>query len=108
GASAFAHKAGLHASAVAKDPSFYEHIDPALVGNARDVLVSDQAGRSNLLLRFAEMGMAVAPSGDQVAEILGAIKERESRGYAYDGASASFELLVRRTMGELPEYFRLL
>jgi 2-isopropylmalate synthase len=107
GASAFAHKAGLHASAVAKSPSFYEHIDPALVGNARDVLVSDQAGRSNLLHRFKEMGVDLHPSSERVGEILGVIKEREAKGYAYDGASASFELLVRRTIGEVPDYFRL-
>src|SRR3712207_3954014 len=94
GASAFAHKAGLHASAVAKDPSFYEHLDPALVGNARDILVSDQAGRANLLRRFAEMGLALEPGPEETADLLGLIKEREAAGFAYDGASASFELLV--------------
>ena len=107
GAAAFAHKAGLHAHAVAKDPAFYEHIDPALVGNMRDVIVSDQAGRSNLLLRFKDMGVEVQPRGEQVTAILAAIKEREAQGYSYDGAAASFELLVRRTLGELPDYFRL-
>lgn len=108
GASAFAHKAGLHASAVAKDPVYYEHIDPALVGNARDILVSDQAGRSNLLFRFAEMGLDVDPDPAQTAELLSVIKDREARGWAYDGATASFELLVRRTLGEVPDYFDLL
>ena len=107
GASAFAHKAGLHASAVAKDPSFYEHIDPALVGNERDILVSDQAGRSNLLHRFAEMGLAIEPTAEQTSEFLGAIKQREAEGYAYDAAAASFAVLVRRTLGDLPDYFRL-
>jgi 2-isopropylmalate synthase len=107
GASAFAHKAGLHAHAVAKDPSFYEHIDPALVGNERDVLVSDQAGRSNLLMRLKEMGVEVQPRGEQVTALLASIKEREALGYSYDGASASFELLVRRALGELPDYFKL-
>jgi 2-isopropylmalate synthase len=108
GASAFAHKAGLHASAVAKNPRFYEHLDPALVGNMREVLVSDQAGRSNLLSRFAEMGLAVSPTDDQVQDLLRLIKEREAEGWAYDGAAASFEVLVRRSLGLLPNYFELL
>lgn len=108
GASAFAHKAGLHASAVAKDPVFYEHVDPALVGNTRDILVSDQAGRSNLLFRFAEMGLDIDPDPAQTAELLAVIKDREARGWAYDGATASFELLVRRTLGQVPDYFDLL
>ena len=76
GASAFAHKAGLHASAVAKSPHFYEHIDPALVGNTRDVLVSDQAGRANLMFRFAEMGLDVDPDPEQTAELLAADQGR--------------------------------
>ncbi len=108
GASAFAHKAGLHAAAIAKDPAFYEHVDPALVGNSRDVLVSDQAGRSNLLARFKDMGLDVDPDPDQTAELLATIKERESRGFSYDGAAASFELLVRRVLGEVPDYFDLM
>ncbi len=108
GASAFAHKGGLHASAVLKDPSFYEHIDPELVGNSRDILVSDQAGRSNLLRRFEEMGIELEISPDQVREVLAIIKEGEARGYAYDAASASFELLVRRVLGQVPDYFDLL
>jgi 2-isopropylmalate synthase len=108
GASAFAHKAGLHAAAVAKDPRYYEHIDPALVGNARDVLISDQAGRSNLMLRFQEMGLDLDPDPEQTATLLNVIKEREARGWAYDGAAASFELLVRRTLGGVPDYFDLL
>src|SRR3954452_3024819 len=108
GASAFAHKAGLHASAVAKAPSFYEHIDPALVGNARDVLVSDQAGRSNLLQRFAEMGLSIDPDPEATADLLSLIKEREAGGFAYDGAPASFELLVRRRLGLVRDYFETL
>jgi 2-isopropylmalate synthase len=108
GASAFAHKAGLHASAVAKDPSFYEHIDPALVGNARDVLVSDQAGRSNLLQRFAEMGLSIDPDPEATADLLNVLKEREAGGFAYDGAPASFELLVRRRLGLVRDYFETL
>ena len=108
GASAFAHKAGLHASAVAKSPAFYEHIDPALVGNARDILVSDQAGRANLMFRFAEMGLDVDPDPEQTAELLALIKEREAKGWVYDGATASFEVLVRRALGQVPDYFDLL
>jgi 2-isopropylmalate synthase len=108
GASDFAHKAGLHASAVAKDPALYEHVDPALVGNARDILMSDQAGRANLLFRLAEMGLDMTPDALQAAELLAVIKDREARGWAYDGATASFELLVRRTMGEVPHFFDLL
>ena len=107
GASAFAHKAGLHASAIAKSPRFYEHLDPAAVGNAREVLLSDQAGRSNLLARFAEMGLAVSPSEEQVHELLRVLKERESEGWSYDGAAASFEVLALATLGLLPDYFEL-
>ncbi len=108
GANAFAHKGGLHASAVSKDPRYYEHVDPALVGNQRDILVSDQAGRSNLLQRFAEMGLDVEPAPDEVAALLATIKEREAKGFSYDGASASFEILVRRTLGRLADHFELL
>ncbi|MCB1991456.1 MAG: citramalate synthase [Geminicoccaceae bacterium] len=108
GANAFAHKGGLHASAVSKDPRYYEHVDPALVGNQRDILVSDQAGRSNLMQRFAEMGLEIEPAPDEVAALLATIKEREARGFSYDGASASFEILVRRTLGRLADHFELL
>ncbi|MFO1040010.1 MAG: citramalate synthase [Geminicoccaceae bacterium] len=108
GASAFAHKAGLHASAVARDPSFYEHVDPAVVGNSREVLVSDQAGRANLLQRFHEMGLEIEPDAQATADLLSLIKEREAHGFAYDGAAASFEMLVRRSLGQVPDYFQLL
>ncbi|MCB1969685.1 MAG: citramalate synthase [Geminicoccaceae bacterium] len=108
GANAFAHKGGLHASAVLKDPGFYEHVNPALVGNQRDILVSDQAGRSNLLRRFEEMNLAIEPSDEQVSTILSTIKEREAHGFSYDGASASFELLVREALGQRLDYFELL
>jgi 2-isopropylmalate synthase len=108
GANAFAHKGGLHASAVLKHPGFYEHIEPALVGNARDILVSDQAGRANLTQRFADMGLEEAPDAEAMAELLATIKERESRGFTYDGASASFELLVRRGLGQIADAFELL
>ena len=93
---------------MAKSPAFYEHIDPALVGNARDVLVSDQAGRANLMFRFAEMGLDVDPDPEQTAALLALIKEREAEGWVYDGAAASFEVLVRRALGQVPDYFELL
>jgi 2-isopropylmalate synthase len=106
GACAFTHKAGLHASAVAKDPSSYEHVPPEAVGNRRHVAVSDQAGRANLLTRLAEIGLAV-PEESQLSDLLGAVKEREANGYAYEGAEASFELLARRALGQVPDFFCL-
>jgi 2-isopropylmalate synthase len=105
GASAFAHKAGLHASAIAKDPSTYEHVDPALVGNSRIVPMSNQAGQSNLRQRLAEAGLDVPRDHPALPRILETVKEKESRGYAYDTAQASFELLARRELGTLPAYF---
>ena len=105
GESAFAHKGGLHVSAVEKDPSTYEHIDPEKVGNRRHVVVSDQSGRSNILARFREIGIEVDPKDARVARLLETLKEREFNGYAYDGAEASFELLARRALGTVPDYF---
>ncbi|HEY1709927.1 MAG TPA: citramalate synthase [Rhizomicrobium sp.] len=105
GPSAFAHKGGLHSSAVQKDPKTYEHVAPELVGNARKILVSDQAGRSNLLARLAEIGIDVDAKDPRIARLLEDIKQREFLGYAYDGAEASFELLARRALGQVPQYF---
>ncbi|GAA6189424.1 citramalate synthase [Litorivita sp. NS0012-18] len=107
GASAFAHKAGLHASAILKDPSTYEHIDPALVGNARIIPMSNQAGQSNLRRRLSEAGIEVAAGDPALARILDRIKEREAMGYTYDSAQASFELLARQELGRMPEYFEV-
>ena len=107
GDSAFAHKGGLHVSAVAKNPSLYEHIDPALVGNVRHVVVSDQAGRANVLARFKEIGLTVDPKDERVAKLVEQVKQREYDGYAYDGAEASFELMARRALETVPVYFRL-
>ncbi len=107
GESAFAHKGGLHVSAVTKDPRSYEHIEPELVGNRRHVVVSDQAGKSNLITRLRECGIEIDPSSDKLTRLLEAVKEREFVGYAYDGAEASFELLARRALGTVPEYFKL-
>ncbi|SMY07982.1 citramalate synthase [Flavimaricola marinus] len=105
GASAFAHKAGLHASAIAKDPTTYEHIDPALVGNMRIVPMSNQAGQSNLRVRLADAGLELDKGDPALLRILDRIKEREGQGYAYDTAQASFELLARAEMGRLPSFF---
>jgi 2-isopropylmalate synthase len=107
GASAFAHKGGLHVSAVEKDARCYEHIDPAQVGNRRQILVSDQAGRSNVLSRLREIGLEVDPDEPKVARVVEEVKLREFKGYAYDGAGASFELLARRLLHRVPDYFRL-
>ncbi|MCB1398763.1 MAG: citramalate synthase [Rhodobacteraceae bacterium] len=107
GASAFAHKAGLHASAILKDPSTYEHVDPALVGNTRLIPMSNQAGQSNLRARLASAGIEVDPKDPRLARILEVIKEREDQGYSYDGAQASFELVARRELGLLPDYFEV-
>jgi 2-isopropylmalate synthase len=105
GASAFAHKAGLHASAILKDPTTYEHIPPEAVGNARVIPMSNQAGQSNLRARLIAAGIDVAAGDARLGEILDQIKQREDQGYAYDGAQASFELLARRTLGLMPVFF---
>ncbi|ETD85580.1 citramalate synthase [Rhodobacter capsulatus] len=107
GASAFAHKAGLHASAILKDPSTYEHVAPETVGNTRLIPMSNQAGQSNLRARLAAMGIAVDPKDPRLAQILDEIKAREDRGYAYDGAQASFELVARRVLGLCPQFFEI-
>ncbi|MFT5488187.1 MAG: 2-isopropylmalate synthase [Paracoccaceae bacterium] len=107
GESAFAHKGGLHVSAVEKDPATYEHIDPALVGNERHIVVSDQSGRSNILARFREIGFDIDPKNPELPRLLEIVKEREFEGYAYDGAEASFELLARRTLGAVPQFYDL-
>ncbi|MEI9995207.1 MAG: citramalate synthase [Rhizomicrobium sp.] len=105
GPSAFAHKGGLHSSAVAKDPRTYEHVPPETVGNVRKILVSDQAGRSNLLARLSESGIDLDAKDPRIARLLEDLKQREFLGYAYDGAEASFELLARRVLGQVPDYF---
>ncbi len=107
GASAFAHKAGLHASAILKDPATYEHVDPALIGNERVIPMSNQAGQSNLRARLVAAGIEVRPGDPRLGRILEIVKEREAQGYAYDGAQASFELLARRELGLLPVFFEV-
>jgi 2-isopropylmalate synthase len=105
GESAFAHKGGLHVSAVQKNPATYEHVPPEAVGNRRKILVSDQAGRSNILARLEEIGIDVSPKDPRVSRLLDEVKDREFLGYSYDGAEASFELLARRALGLVPEFF---
>ncbi len=107
GASAFAHKAGLHASAILKDPTTYEHVVPESVGNARIIPMSNQAGQSNLRKRLVDMGLEVAPKDPALSAILDRIKAREADGYSYDTAQASFELLAREELGLLPEFFEV-
>jgi 2-isopropylmalate synthase len=108
GKSAFATKAGIHASALAKEPETYEHVSPETVGNRRRILVSDQAGKSNLLAELQRIGMAVAKDDARLDALLREVKEREAQGYAYDGADASFELLARRMLGGVPHFFDVL
>ncbi|NBO19270.1 MAG: citramalate synthase, partial [Proteobacteria bacterium] len=108
GAAAFAHKGGLHVSAMAKDSTSYEHIRPELVGNHRTVLVSDKAGKSNILDRIKQFGIAVDGDDERVGALVSEVKNREKIGYAYEGAEASFELLARRVLGSVPEYFEIL
>ncbi len=105
GSAAFAHKGGLHVSAMAKDSTSYEHINPALVGNERAILVSDKSGKSNITQRLAKMGIRLASDHPQIARLVSEVKERETQGYAYEGAEASFELLVRGLLERVPEYF---
>ncbi|MCK9992982.1 MAG: 2-isopropylmalate synthase [Alphaproteobacteria bacterium] len=107
GASAFAHKGGLHVSAMAKNTRTYEHVDPESIGNRRRILVSDQAGKSNLIAELETIGIIADPKDRRLNRLLEIVKQREFLGYSYDGATASFELLVRRLLGEIPEYFRV-
>ncbi|MGB8709714.1 MAG: citramalate synthase [Methyloceanibacter sp.] len=105
GESAFAHKGGIHVSAVQKDPRTYEHVPPEAVGNRRRLLVSDQGGRSNILAELDRIGIAVPKNDPRVARLLDEVKEREANGYAYEAADASFELLARRILGNVPQFF---
>jgi 2-isopropylmalate synthase len=107
GASAFATKAGIHASALAKDPATYEHVEPESVGNRRRVMVSDQGGKSNFLAELSRRGIDVAKDDPRLDTLIALVKEQESQGYAYEGADASFELLARRTLGTVPDFFRV-
>jgi 2-isopropylmalate synthase len=107
GEAAFATKAGIHASAILKEPQTYEHVAPESVGNRRRVLVSDQAGKSNLVYELERLGVPFNRDDARVARLLEEVKAREAVGYAYEGADASFELLARRLLGEVPRYFEV-
>ena len=107
GDAAFAHKGGLHVSAIQKDTRSYEHISPDLVGNRRHIVVSDQSGRANVLALLQDVGVVIDPDHPQIPRLVEEVKEREFNGYTYDGAEASFELMARRALGEVPEYFRV-
>ncbi len=105
GESAFATKAGIHASAIMKEPATYEHVAPERVGNRRKLLVSDQSGRSNVLAELDRIGLAIDKDDPRVTRLLDEVKEREALGYAYEAADASFDLLARRLLGQVPHYF---
>ncbi len=108
GASAFAHKGGLHVSAVIKNAKSYEHIEPESVGNRRHILVSNQAGKSNILQRLNDIGMDGASYPDsKIRALIESVKTLENQGFSYDSAEASFELLARGILDTVPEYFRL-
>ena len=104
GLSSFAHKAGLHASAIKVDPNLYQHIDPTDVGNDMRMLVSDMAGRANIQLKGEELGFDLSDR-DLAAKITDQVKDAEAAGYTYEAADASFELLLRRELDQLPEFF---
>ncbi len=100
GSGAFAHKAGLHASAIKVDPDLYQHVDPKSVGNDMRMLVSDMAGRATVELKSRELGVDLSGDSEGLARVLARVKELEQRGYTFDAADASFELLLRRLLGQ--------
>lgn len=108
GDSAFAHKAGIHVSAVRKHPETYEHIRPELVGNSQRVLVSDLAGKSNILRKASEFGIKLDPDSPQVQDIVTELKELENQGFQFEGAEASFELLMKKAIGLHRRFFDLI
>ena len=107
GAAAFSHKGGLHVSAVQKDPKTYEHINPEEVGNTRNIVVSDQSGKSNIISRLKTIGVNIQENDPKIKKLLEEVKDREFIGYSYDGADASFELLARRINGEIPRFISI-
>ncbi|UVK38051.1 citramalate synthase [Mesorhizobium sp. AR10] len=107
GASAFATKAGIHASALAKEPATYEHVEPHAVGNRRRVMVSDQGGKANFLAELKRRGIDMPKDDHRLDALISVVKEREAEGYAYEGADASFELLARRMLHGVPEFFNV-
>ena len=107
GASAFSHKGGIHVSAVQKDPKTYEHISPNLVGNMRNIVISDQSGKSNILSRLEKLNIKIDKNDPNIQKILDEVKDREFIGYSYDGADASFELLSRRLLGQVKNFIKI-
>ncbi|GIL03193.1 MAG: citramalate synthase [Alphaproteobacteria bacterium] len=107
GASAFATKAGIHASAILKEPATYEHVEPQAVGNRRRLMVSDQGGKSNFIAELARRGIAVDRDDHRLDRLIAIVKEREAQGWAYEAAEASFEILARRTLGTVPDFFKV-
>ncbi|WP_274629447.1 citramalate synthase [Arvimicrobium flavum] len=107
GASAFATKAGIHASALLKEPKTYEHVPPESVGNRRKVMVSDQGGKANFIAELNRRGIDVPKSDTRLDALIAIVKEREAQGYAYEGADASFELLARRMLHTVPDFFNV-
>jgi len=105
GENAFATKAGIHASAILKDPTTYEHVTPEAIGNRRKVMVSDQAGKSNVLAELERLGIVADKNDPRLVYLLEEVKRREAIGYSYESADASFALLARRMLGKVPEYF---
>jgi 2-isopropylmalate synthase len=105
GAAAFAHKAGLHASAIKVAPLMYNHLDPAVVGNDQRILVTEMAGRASVELKSAELGVDVTSRPDVVSKVVARVKDREAAGWSYEAADASFELLLRDELGERTDLF---
>jgi len=108
GENAFSHKGGIHVSAVMKNPTTYEHIDPHLIGNKRSILVSELSGKSNILYKAKEMGINLSENEVILKEIVKKIKELENKGYQYEAATGSFDLLLRKFLGKYPEFFKIL
>lgn len=107
GVNAFAHKGGVHVSAVEKNAKSYEHITPESVGNKRQIVMSNQAGRANVLRHLKDVGIEVNPKDEKISKLVKEVKERERQGYTYDGADASFEILARRILDKVPLFFRM-
>lgn len=107
---AFAHKGGLHVSAITKNPKSYEHIEPEIVGNSRHIMISNQSGRSNIISRLNEIGLHLKEDvkNKKVEELVNKVKELEAQGYAYDSADASFEILARKSLASVPSFFELI
>ena len=105
GEAAFAHKGGLHASGVQKASRSYEHVEPEIVGNERSFVVSDQSGKSNIIARLKDVGLKLEQNDTRLNNLISLIKENEFKGFSYDTAEASFELLARKVLEKVPDYF---